>query len=111
MMPLRRKHQKRQQKSYERLNDYVPRWFHWHEQHMLTVDSNFTKARPSHMFFNDTDIQQGTHMDKISRTKDRMKAQQNRCRLIIVAPPLQKGEFETLKVRRKPNHGRSWTRR
>src|SRR4051812_39549575 len=36
---------------------------------MLKINSNFTKARPSHMFFNDTDIQQGTHMDKELKNK------------------------------------------
>src|SRR3954469_13998551 len=79
---------------------------------MLKVDSNFTKARPSQMFFNNTGIRQGTHRGKEVKNK-RLEEGYSRqdADLMIVAPPLQKGESEALKVRRKPNHEKSWTRR
>ena len=48
---------------------------------MLKVYSNFTNARPSHMFFNDTDIQQGTHIDKEFKNKKiGGRVQQTSCR-------------------------------
>src|SRR3954469_10979360 len=82
---------------------------------MNNTCSRYTPTSPMLVLlicFSTTRISSKEHIwIKSSRTKDWMKGTQTSCRSMIVAPPLQKGESENLKVRRKPHHEKSWTRR
>src|SRR3954471_15969359 len=48
---------------------------------------------------------------KSSRTKDRMKGTTDQLQIDDRSTSVTKGRSETLKVRRIPNHEKSWTRR